>query len=421
MDPVNSRQKYGQLALVAILLFGMFAGGFFVGSQRQGDAANQPAGEGQVVNQDAVPEYLSKDVDFRQFWEVWKLAKEKYVGQPVSDVKMFYGAMAGAIASLDDPYSAYFDPELSNKFSEELAGVFGGIGAEIGIKKNQLTVIAPLPDTPAERAGLKAGDRIIAIDGLDTTGMLVEEAVLKIRGEKGTTVKLHIVHDGLKQPKEVAIVRDVIQIVSVKWSAKTVAGKKIATITISHFNEDTASRFEDAVRQTLLENPAGIVLDMRNNPGGFLDTAIKVAGEWINGSVVVKEKFSDETIEEYKSNGLSRFENIPTVVLVNGGSASASEIVAGALQDYGKAKLVGEKTFGKGSVQDYVEFDDGSALKITIALWLTPKDRSINQQGIAPDVEVKLTDEDFNDDKDPQMDKAIELLTAAPKAAATQP
>ncbi|MBI4457813.1 PDZ domain-containing protein [Candidatus Uhrbacteria bacterium] len=403
-------RRWAPLVLATLLIIGSFAGGFFVG--RAKGVGQVPAGEGQVTNREAPPPYLFKDVDFNQFWNVWKLVKEKYVGQPVSDVKMFYGAMAGMVAALGDPYSIYLDPEFADKFSQELSGTFEGIGAEIGVKKNQLTVIAPLSGTPAERAGLKSGDHILAIDGADTTGMTVEEAVTRIRGKKGTEVKLMVIRETLKEPKEIAIVRDAIVVVSVKWSVKEAGGKKIGVITISHFNDDTTERFNQAVREVLMQNIDGLALDLRNDPGGFLETAIDVAGEWIHEDVVVVEKFSDGQKKDYLSDGLARLADVPTVVLVNGGSASASEIVAGALQDYGKAKLVGEKTFGKGSVQDYMEFDDGSALKVSIALWLTPKGRSINQEGIAPDVEVKMTEEDYDADRDPQMDKALELLSA---------
>jgi len=202
-----------------------------------------------------------------------------------------------------------------------------------------------------------------------------------------------------------------ITIESVKWKVTTEDGKKIGEITITHFNEKTEAKFNEAVRAILLEEPAGIILDLRNNPGGFLDTAVTVAGEWVSHDVIVIEKFSDGTKRNYASDGSSRLSDVPTVVLVNGGSASASEIVAGALQDHAKATLVGEKTYGKGSVQDYTEFSDRSALKLTVALWLTPDGRSINKEGIVPDMEVKMTPEDFEAEKDPQRDMAVDVLT----------
>ncbi len=407
-------RKYRGDVLVALVI-ASFIAGLLLGKQGIPSFAKktpQRTTPGQVTDRNAPPPYALKNVDFKGFWEIWKEVKERSVHQPVSDVKMYYGAIAGMVASLNDPYSVYFDPETAQKFTKDLEGTFDGIGAEIGIKNDQLTVIAPLAGTPAATAGLRAGDKIYGIDGFDTTGMAVEDAVNRIRGPKDTKVKLLIMREGLKQPKEYEIKRDTITVEPVKWKMmKAPHGVHVAVITVTHFNEQTTAKFNDAVRASMMENPAGIILDLRNDPGGFLDSAVEVAGDWIHKEVIVTEQFSDGTKKEYPSDGLARFADIPTIVLVNGGSASASEIVAGALQDSGKAILVGEKTFGKGSVQDYQEFNDGSALKLTVALWLTPKGRSINKEGIAPDVEVKLTPEDFNADKDPQMDKALELLS----------
>lgn len=415
-DVVARNYRFG--ALVAFLMTLSFVGGVVFGelqprptSVRTG--TNVATGTGQVEGKDEPPPYEFQDVDFAQFWEVWEMVKSKHVDQPTSDVKMFYGAIAGMVGSLDDPYSVYFDPEFAQKFAQDLEGEFQGIGAEIGIKKEQLTVIAPLPGTPAEQAGLKAGDRIHAIDDTDTVGMTVEDAVSRIRGEKGTQVKLLVGRDGLAEAKEIVITRATIVVESVKWAVrKQPDGRKIGIITISHFNDNTQSKFNAAARAALMENPAGLVVDLRNDPGGYLDVAISIAGDWVDKDTVVIERFSDGTEKKYASETAARLSGIPTVVLVNGGSASASEIVAGALQDSRKAVIVGEQTFGKGSVQDYNEFNDGSALKLTIAKWLTPKGRTIDKEGLAPDIFVEMTPEDFNADRDPQMDKAIELLLA---------
>ncbi len=412
-------RNYGIGALSAVLIVLSFFGGAFFQSRHQSAAPQQQCGEqkpGQVENQGAPPPFALKNVDFNGFWDIWRTVHERYVHQPVSDVQMYYGSVAGMVASLGDPYSVFFDPDTAKKFSQELSGTFEGIGAELGIKKDKLTVIAPLPGTPAEKAGLKPGDWIVGIDGADTSGMLLDDAVSRIRGPKGTSVKLTVLHEGTRDPVELTIARATIVVQSVKWKMVSREGKLIAVITLSHFNEDTEARFNEAVRSVLLENPSGVVLDMRNNPGGFLDTAVKVAGEWVPHDVIVEEKFSDGTKKDYNSDGNYRFADLPTVVLVNGGSASASEIVAGALKDHGKAKIVGEQTYGKGSVQDYSELADGSALKLTVALWYTPKGTSIDKNGITPDEVVKLSDEDYNNDRDPQMDRALELL--APGAAA---
>lgn len=414
--PVESARKSSISTLATLALLLSFVAGVAFGELRAkpeaGRSAGGVAGTGELMGKDSPPPFDLKDVDFAQFWEVWKMVQDGHVDQDASDVEMFYGAVAGMVASLEDPYSVYFDPEFARMFASELDGSFEGIGAEIGVKKDQLTIVAPLPGTPAEKAGLKAGDRIYAIDDTDTAGMLVEDAVMRIRGEKGTEVRLLIGRDGLSEPKEIVIVRSTIVVEPVKYELINRDGRGYALITISQFNDATEAKFRAAVRAALLADPAGVIIDLRNDPGGYLDTAIAVAGEWITEGTVVIERMSDGEEKSYPSDGAARLADTPTVVLVNEGSASASEIVAGALQDTGKAVIVGEKTFGKGSVQDYVEFDDGSALKLTVAKWYTPSGRSIDKEGILPDVEVSMTAEDFEADRDPQLDKAIELLAA---------
>ena len=375
----------------------------------------------------AVPEDISKELDFKQFWDLWRQVKERYYKQPLDEKKMMYGAMQGMVASLEDPYTTFFEPKSATEFSQSLQGKFEGIGAEIGIKDEQLQVIAPLPDSPAEKAGIRSGDAILKIDGTETAGMTVEKAVSLIRGDKGTKVTLtlgrfHTEKDKAGKEKqvpetvEIGIVRDVIVVKSVRVKYKD----DVAIIEISHFNQDTDAGFTKAVDEVLSKtNLKGIILDLRNDPGGYLDRSISVASEWVGENIVVTERRQGKIVDEYRGVRKARLNTIPTIVLVNQGSASASEIVAGALQDYGVARLVGMKTFGKGSVQDYSEFPDKSAVKITIAEWLTPKGRSINKTGIEPDVTVDRTAEDYHADRDPQLDKAIELITG--KKAPTLP
>jgi carboxyl-terminal processing protease len=258
---------------------------------------------------------------------------------------------------------------------------------------------------------VRAGDRIIAIDGTDTTGMSADDAVTRIRGKKGTQVKLMLYRADFKEPKEFVITRGTIVSQAVKWEVKKGKdGKNVGVITITHFNDQVDEKFNEAVRGIVAGGAQSVILDLRNNPGGYLDTAVTVAGEWIHEDTVVEERSSDGKSNKLKSSGISRLAGLPTVVLINGGSASASEIVSGALKDAKEAVLVGEKSFGKGSVQDYTPLGDGSALKLTVALWYTPSGVNINKEGIQPDVTVKLTTDDFNADKDPQMDKAVELL-----------
>jgi len=398
--------KYTVSYVVIILMLASFLGGMSLGGLQGKIETEKKFVGGTVGNTEKLPEHLSKDVDFDLFWKVWDLVKKNYVHQPVADTKLFYGALSGIVSAVEDPYTVFFDPDTAKKFQQELEGAFDGIGAELGIKNRQLTIIAPLPDTPAEKAGLMAGDKILAIDGKDTTNMALDYAVSLIRGQGGTEVTLTIWRDTWEKPKDFKIKRDRIEVASVKWEMK----KDIAYIEINHFNEDTTGKFNQAITELLPKNPKGIILDLRNNPGGFLDTAVEVAGEWIEKNVVVVEQTDDGQKNEERSEGLARLQNMETVVLVNEGSASASEIVAGALQDYGKATLVGKKTFGKGSVQNLEALPDGSAVKITVAEWLTPKGRLIDKEGIAPDQEVDLTEEDYNANRDPQLEKALELL-----------
>jgi carboxyl-terminal processing protease len=304
------------------------------------------------------------------------------------------------------------NPELAKEFNNELEGTFDGIGAEIGIRNNNLVIVAPLAATPAERAGLKPGDRILAIDGVDTTSMAVDYAVKLIRGERGSTVTLLILTNGSSEPKEVKIVREKITIQVVQSELKRGPnGEAIAYIKLVHFAQDADQKFRTAWQTLKAKGANAIVLDLRNNPGGYLDQAIALASHWIEHDVVVKEKLPEQDYQDYTSIGPGDLANVPTVVLVNGGSASASEIVTGALQDWQLATIVGEKTFGKGSVQDLQEFPDGSAVKLTIAKWFTPKERSIDLTGLTPDIILERTREDVENNRDPQLDRALELLS----------
>ena len=355
-------------------------------------------------------ENIAEDVNFRLFWEVWDIIKNKYVDAgKLKDKEMFYGALRGLVASAGDPYTVFMNPVVSKEFADDLKGTFDGIGAEIGIKNGVLTIIAPLTDMPAQKAGLRSGDKVLAIDGEDTAAITLDEAVNKIRGEDGTEVALKIWREGFEEPKEFTVTRGKIIVKSVKWELND---NNMMVIEISHFNSDTDELFDRAVQDTIKKNPKGVILDLRNNPGGYLNTAIETASEWIEDGVVVIEKFSEENKNEYLARGRARLKDFPTVVLVNQGSASASEIVAGALKDHDLATIVGEKTFGKGSVQEMTSLEDGSSVKITIAKWLTPNGINISEEGIAPDEEAGLTSEEYEKDIDPQMDKAVEILNS---------
>lgn len=371
------------------------------------------------------PSDVELPADFETFWKLWRVLREKYYHQPVEDKKLFYGAMSGLAAALGDPYTVFFEPKSAQEFHQSLQGKFEGIGAEIGIKDAQLKIIAPLPGTPAEKAGLRPEDMILSINKQETTEMSVEKAVSLIRGPKGTSVVLQIGRIRIEKDTrgkerknlatfEVTILRDTIEIKSVRTK---MLRDGIALVTISHFNEDTAVLFSAAVDEVLSKNAKGLILDLRNDPGGYLDRATAVAGEWVGKNIVVLERKQGKITERFRGTGKARLKEMPTVVLVNQGSASAAEIVAGALQDYGKAKLVGMKTFGKGSVQDYLDLSDRSAVKITVAEWLTPKERSIDRVGIQPDIQLERTQDDLHANRDPQLDKALEILTGTSAAA----
>jgi carboxyl-terminal processing protease len=365
------------------------------------------------VGQNPPADIANQDVEFRMFWDVWQLLKDKYYqGSEIKDKQLFYGAMKGLTDAVGDPYTNFFEPKGAEAFQQALSGKFSGIGAEIGLREGIITVVAPLPDTPAERAGVKAGDLIAKIDGTETTGFSVEQAVSRIRGDKGTKVVLTIVRPNDKskpEPFDVSITRDEIQVKSVRL--KWVEGQdKIAHLEVTNFNTDTIDGLNNAIDQMLKNDVKGIILDLRNDPGGFLDTAAYMAGEWVGDKVVVKERRQGQIVEQLHGTGKNRLAGIPTIVLVNQGSASASEIVSGALQDYGVATIVGMKTFGKGSVQDYTNLKDGSAIKITIAEWLTPKERTINKTGLEPDIVVDRTSEDYEKSIDPQLDRAVGIL-----------
>ncbi len=414
---IKDRRKYLiKRAIYIILLFVCVLGGFNAGiifvqinDQIKNIAAVEAAYLGEVLGKySTLPkDKLSLDINFDLYWQVWDLLNKNYVEpDKVKQKELFYGSLKGLVASLGDPYTVFMDPRLSKEFDDDLSGTFEGIGAELGIKQEILTIIAPLPDSPAEKSGLMPGDKIMAIDGVSTAGISLDEAVSKIRGPKNTEVTLTIIGNDPGQAKDHKIIRSKIAVKSVKTEMKN----DIFVIKISSFNDDTEELFKKAAKDVLVKNPKGIILDLRSNPGGYLETAIEVASEWIEEGVVVSEKFNEERTNNYQARGKASLKKYPTVVLVNQGSASASEIIAGALQDYQLAVIVGKKTFGKGSVQNLEELPDGSSVKITIAKWMTPKGNNINDQGIQPDIEVELTPADYENNQDPQLEKAINFL-----------
>lgn len=398
------------LIVAMIFLAGVsFWLGIEKGKKSSGDFSEGPLPVGQTI-------ILNKDqskmhsIDFSLFWRVWDLLKEKYVDSESLDAKkLFYGAIKGMLAATGDPYTAFLDPAENKEFNEEIKGSFDGIGVEIGMKNNILTVIAPLEGMPAEKAGLRAGDKIIKINDTITSDVTIDEAVKQMRGPKGTEVRLTVLHDGADVTQELTIKRDTINVKSVKFEMKS---DNIAYIKISRFGDDTYREFNSAVNQSLERKAKGLILDLRNDPGGYLDSSIDIASRMLpKGKVVVIEENQKKEQEKMYAGGGDVLSQLPTVVLINEGSASASEILAGALKDNrDNVTLVGKKSFGKGSVQEFVNLSDGTAVKITVAKWLTPKGDQINEKGINPDVEVELSDDDYENDKDPQLDKALEVI-----------
>lgn len=349
-------------------------------------------------------------IDLSLFWDAYNKLQQKFIDpSKITDQKIVYGAIEGMTGTLGDPYTNFFDPEQAKNFQQALSGSFEGIGVEIGVKKNMLTVIAPLKDTPGDRAGLKSGDIIVKINGQDSISMTSEEAVNLIRGPKGTTVTLSILRVDWNAAQDIKILRDTIKIDSIKWFLKD---GDVAYIQIYQFNETLSSDFAKIALEVLQSPAKKIVLDLRNNPGGYLSVAQNIAGWFLekDQTVVIEDFGKDKPQQIYKSEGSSTFVNYPIVVLINPGSASAAEILAGALKDNRNIKLIGEKSFGKGSVQEVVDLRGGSFLKITIAHWLTPKGSLISDVGLTPDVKIDIIDDDAAQKKDPQLDKALEII-----------
>lgn len=348
----------------------------------------------------------SRQPDFSLLSTVWDAIHRDFVNANLNDQDLLDGALSGLVGGLKDPYSAYLPPDEALAFDRELTGRIEGIGAEIGVKEGAIVVIAPLPETPADAAGVKAGDRVLTIDDQDTIGLTVDAAVQRIRGPAGTTVTL-VLQSGTAEPRTVTITRASIRVVPV--ATRTEPGGEgrasILVVTLRSFTSDAAADLARAVSTHLTPPPSGVVLDVRGNPGGYLEAAVGVAGEFLKSGTVVVEQGRDSKQQRHDVDGKPLMPDLPLVVLVDHGSASAAEIVAGALQDAGRATLFGTRTFGKGTVQTLSDLPNGGDLKLTVARWLTPKGRSISPDGIAPDTEVQE-----EDGRDAVMDAALKFL-----------
>ncbi len=351
-----------------------------------------------------------EDVDFSLMWEAWYQLEENYVNPEDFDYeKMVYGAISGMVEAIEDPYTLFFDPKETDTFLEDVSGRFEGVGMEIGIRDGQLQIISPIEGTPADKAGLRPGDKIVKVDDVLTIDITIEEAVSLIRGPKGTEVVLTILRDEWETTREFRIERAVIEIPSMKWELED---NNIAYIQLYHFSEKSDQDFQNIAVEILNSSAEKIILDLRNNPGGYLERAQDIAGWFLErGQIVVIEDFGTKQEQEiYQSKGNARLVDYPLVVLINQGSASASEILASALRDNRGVKLIGETSYGKGSVQKLQALSNGSSLKITVANWLTPNGELIHDKGLEPDIKVEMTDEDYEQERDPQLDKALEII-----------
>lgn len=355
------------------------------------------------------------NIDFKLFWDTWDLVSREYIDKKAIDPnKLFYGSIAGMVSSIGDPYTVFLPPEQQKSTKEELNGSFDGVGIQLGFDKDKrLVVVAPLKGTPAEKSGIKPKDMIIKIGDKDTNGMSLPEAVRLIRGTKGTQINLTIFRDGDSDTKSYSLTRDTIVVKSVENSFKnTNKGKKVAVIKLSRFGERTKEEWIKAVDEIVSSYANAVILDLRNNPGGYLEGAVYIASEFLDGGDVVLQENNEGKRASFKVNRSGKLTKQPMVVLINKGSASASEIVAGALQDRKRAKLVGEKSFGKGTIQEAQDLQNLTGIHITVSKWLTPNGRWVNDtEGLEPDVKVEVGKEEQKDaTKDPQLDKALELL-----------
>jgi len=350
---------------------------------------------------------VDRNTLFVPFWQAWDLVHQEYVDQPVNDTLLLQGAIRGMLSSLGDPHTSYMDPTEFQQANAPLEGEYEGIGAYVDTTGSILTIISPMPGSPAEKAGLKPGDAVIAINGEDMTGIDPNLVLRKILGPAGSEVTLKIQRKDTED-FEVKIIREKILLPSIE---SKMLDNNIAYINLSSFASDTGPKLQSALKELLAKNPKGLILDMRNDGGGYLETAVEVESQFLKDGTALIEQYGDKSEHKYsvKPGGLAT--DIPLVVLVNGGTASAAEITAGAIQDYHRGVLIGEKTYGKGSVQQWSTLQNNAgAIRVTVARWLTPNGRQINKIGLTPDIEVKLTEADVTAKKDPQLDRAVQYI-----------
>lgn len=405
MDEMNQKKtskKGFALASISalVLVFGL---GVFLGA----------SGNAPLVGANTTSDLPPENIDFGPLYKTWRILEENYMPatttDPLTDEERVWGAISGLASSYGDPYTAFLPPAEKELFDSEVSGNFQGVGMEIGIRDEILTVISPLKDTPAYRAGIQSGDKILAIDGESTAGITIEGAVTRIRGEKGTAVTLTVLRDEAT-PFDVEVVRDVITFPTVETELRD---DGIFVLRLYSFNALAPQLFRDAIAEFANARTDKLIIDLRGNPGGFLEVSVDLVSWFLPvGKVIVTEDYGDDSRDRaHRSRGYDVFtDQLKLVVLIDQGSASASEIFAGALSEHGKATLIGTPSFGKGSVQQVFDVTETSSVKVTIAHWLTPDGNSISDGGVAPDIEVEMTAEDREAERDPQLDRAVEFL-----------
>ena len=415
----KSKSSLTGIGLAILLAVVTFLAGHQIGTSTTAVAGSADTGasdlQAGLFSLFSPPPEPAEGANLDDFWRVWDILDEKFVAATTTDAltieERLEGAIAGLVASYGDPYTVFLPPKDAEQFDEDISGNFGGVGMEVGLRNGAVVVIAPLPDTPAERAGIVAADVIVQIDGKSTDGMNIDEAVRLIRGERGTEVVLTIFREGEIELLEVPIVRDTITIPTIDTEERD----GVFIVSLYNFNAISEQQLVAALEDFVRSDAEHLVLDLRGNPGGFLQSAVAMSGYFLPaGKVVVRENFGDGEKEEvYRSpnKNLRQFLPAEIVVLVDEGSASASEILAGALREHGVATLIGEQTFGKGSVQELVDLPDGSSLKVTVARWLTPNGTSISDGGLEPDILVERTPQQVVDEEDPQLEAAIKYFT----------
>ena len=407
-----------QVILLVLIGFALLAGGFsggFITGHFLPFASVAPVQAAPFSSPTLSPQAQTstpQDVQtlFKPFWEAWQIVHQQYVDQPLNDTKLMEGAIRGMMESLGDPHSTYMDPQTYKDANAELAGSYEGIGAVVDTTAKYLTILSTFPGSPAEKAGIQAGDQVIAVDHKDMTGVSPELVRQQVIGPAGTTVHLTIARKGASAPLQFDVTRAKITMAS---ASGKMLNNSIAYVQVTTFGENTTSELKTTLQTLMAQHPKGLVLDLRDNGGGYLQTAVEVVSQFLGKGTVLFEQYGNGSKKEYDATGGGLATNIPMVVLINEGTASASEITAGALQDYGRAKLVGVVSYGKGSVQNWVALSNNQgAVRVTIARWLTPKNRQIDKIGLTPDVYVTRSAADRQAGRDPQLDAAVQTMMA---------